>query len=333
VTGGRRGEATGARTPDRTNGHATHAPRAGSATAGEGGLGAPTAGRWRNWLAWAGAAPLGAFLVVHMVTASSALAGRARFQSTFATSPVVKALIVALVLAPLAFHALHGSYVALAHRAGSGRREADAPAVAKGTFPRLRHVAALGALAFLTWHLVALPLRGAVSGLRADSLFDVLASDLSSTTLGVPVRALAYLLGLSATAFHLAASLWMLGTDGRGADDRDEDRVSGVPTSSASSRPSASFTSSRARDAEWYAWGAGALGAVVFLLGAHTVVFFATGTRLLPLPYPPVGGALMTSSAPSTSDAPGAASTSASSGPSPSAGPSTPPSASGPPPR
>ena len=331
MTSRRRSEAAGERTRDRTNGHPARALRAGLAgeRTGDGSLAAPPAERWRTWLAWAGAAPLGAFLVVHMVTASSALAGRARFQSTFATSPVVKALIVALVLAPLAFHALHGTYVALAGRAGRRAQEAEAPPHATGTFAVLRHVAALGTLAFLTWHLVALPLRGAISGLRPESLFDVLASDLSSTTLGIPVRALAYLLGLAATAFHLAASLWMLGADVRDAGDPEEERVSGVPVSSPASRPSASFGSSRARDAEWYAWGAGALGAVVFLLGAHTVVFFATGTRLLPLPYPPAEGALVTTGAPATPDAPAAPSLT----PPSTSAPSAPSSASGPSPR
>jgi succinate dehydrogenase / fumarate reductase cytochrome b subunit len=274
-----------ARATKRTNGQPIRAAGVDAAGAGALAAGKPPGERLRAWLTWTGVAPLGAFLVVHMVTTSSALAGRNRFQATFASSGMVKALVTALVLAPLAFHALYGTYVALAGpRGGPAAEGANAP----GTFPVLRHAASLGTLAFLVWHLAALPLRTSLLGLRPESLFDVLASELSSTTLGIPVRALAYLLGLAATAVHLAASLWMVGAEARSAVRDGRGRASVAPVHAG------------ARDAQWYAWGAGALGAVVFLLGAHTVVFFATGSRLVPLPYPPAEGAVVTTGGPAT---------------------------------
>ena len=90
--------------------------------------------RARAWLTWTGVVPLGLFVVVHMVTVSSALAGRARFEVTFTSSAVVRALTIALVLVPLAFHALYGTYesVRTATEPGSGdaRRSAVLPAFA-----------------------------------------------------------------------------------------------------------------------------------------------------------------------------------------------------------
>src|SRR5262249_32089397 len=76
-----------------------------------------------------------------------------------------------------------------------------------------------------------------------------------ATWYGFPLRAVLYLLGIAATAFHFAASLWTFIT------------TWGLVGSARAVRASA--------------WACGALGVLLFFAGANTIVFFATGTRLV----------------------------------------------------
>ncbi len=210
---------------------------------------------------WQGVAILAGFLLVHVVTTATGVAGRGRFDATFGASVTVArlalALGTALVIVPLALQVARDGLGA--RRASEGRGTGTLRA------DRARRVAAGLSLAFVVWHLATLPLRSAWLGLEAGSLFDALAGDLSSTTAGVPLRALAYLAGLAATVFYVAASIGQLATRSPALAHRQGARR-GV------------------------AWGAGVVGAIVFVLGANTVVFFATGSRLFPVsPAAPAG--------------------------------------------
>jgi len=216
--------------------------------------------RLRRVLAFTGVAPLAAFVVVHAITTATAVYGSARFARIFASSTrLMTAATVLFVLLPLAFHAVYGTYIALSKDARIG---------APRFVPRLRRAAALVTLLFLAYHLFDVPLRVWSLRIEPGYLHDLLAAQLSSTVLGFPLRAVVYLVGIAATAFHLATSLWTFcNTWGLTITLRAQRRA---------------------------AWGFGAIGVLVFVLGGNTVLYFATGSRVLG-PHPseaPLDGVL-----------------------------------------
>jgi succinate dehydrogenase / fumarate reductase cytochrome b subunit len=221
--------------------------------------------RARRVLSFTGVAPLGAYFLAHLASTATSLGGAARFERIFLSSRAMQIFLAAAVLGPLAFHAVYGAILSV--------RKVRLPAAT--WMPRLRRVAALTTLAFLAWHLMA-------TRERPVSLYDVLTAELSSTTFGVPLRALAYLVGIAATSFHFATALWTFCTTWFvtwfiGASDRARSR--------------------RTRAA----WAFGALGVLAFLVGANTVVFLATGSRIV---GPRASGALALPDFPAGTHAP-----------------------------
>ncbi len=205
----------------------------------------------RKLFALSGIAPLGAFVAVHIVTTSSGLGGEERFERVFAHRAWMTAAVVVLVVLPLAFHAAYGGYLAIV-RPGA----ANLPS----WLPRLRRTAALGTLVFVLAHVVEIPGRVWTGAIASSGTFSVLSAHLSSTWHGVPFVALGYLAGVAATLTHFALAIWAY-------------------------LPATGFVlAAGARKAL-----AGALvvgGTLLFLIASDTIVFFATGSRLLG-PSPP----------------------------------------------
>jgi len=125
--------------------------------------------RARRLLAFTGVAPLGAFVVVHLIATASALSGAARFDRVFARNATLEVSAVLFVLLPLVFHAVYGTYVAIVEPDSIDRN---------AWWPRARRLAALATLVFLVGHFVELPLHQLTGSLRAASLFDVTAAHL-----------------------------------------------------------------------------------------------------------------------------------------------------------
>jgi succinate dehydrogenase / fumarate reductase cytochrome b subunit len=198
-----------------------------------------------------GIAPLGAFLVVHIATTASALGGQARFARVFANRWWMTAALILLVVIPLAFHAGYGAYLAI-------KRPGDANL--PSWFPRLRRVASLATLAFVVVHVIEVPGGLWTGSFASGALFDVLSAHLSSTWHSVPFVAVGYLLGVAATLTHFGLGLWAF-------------------------FPAMGFavTDGVRRALGWTLIGASTL---LFLVAADTIVFFATGSRLLG-PSPP----------------------------------------------
>jgi len=108
------------------------------------------------------------------------------------------------------------------------------------------------ALVFIAYHV--LELRLAASRPRADELYTVLAGSLSATSGGAPLRAMFYVVGIAAVAFHFAAGLWGF------AIARGWARTQG------------------ARRAAAVAFGA--VGVTSFVVATDVVTMFTTGARL-----------------------------------------------------
>jgi succinate dehydrogenase/fumarate reductase cytochrome b subunit len=200
----------------------------------------------RKLLALSGVVPLALFVLVHVVTTATGLAGGARFDRVFAHRTWMTVALVLLVLVPLAFHAAYGGYLAIARS-----QELSLPS----WLPRLRRTAALTTLVFLVAHVIELPGRVWTGGIASGSLFDVVSAHLSSTWHGLPLVALFYLIGTAATLTHMALAI-------RGY------------------LPSVGYVLD-ARAQRALAWGLAGVGALLFLLAGDTIVFFATGSRLL----------------------------------------------------
>jgi succinate dehydrogenase / fumarate reductase cytochrome b subunit len=209
---------------------------------------------WRRWHRISGALALGLFLVAHLVTNASVVAGETAYRRVVVASgrsSVVVAIQV-LVLLVLAFHAGYGVSLAFLRKRAS---DADAAAARYGDrrWWAVQRALAVVVLVFLAVHLSEVALPRLTSGLTPNQYYTVLAAHLSWTWAGVPWFAIFYLVGLGATAFHFANGLSAASGGGP---------VPGVRKTTV------------------------ALGLVLFALGSASVVSFATGTRLLPAPTP-----------------------------------------------
>lgn len=200
--------------------------------------------RGRSLLAFTGVAPLGAFVVVHLMTTSLALGGPARFERVFSASPWLSLATFVIVVAPLLFHAAYGTWVLVAQP-----RSVELPS----WWGRSRRVASFVLLAFVLGHLVELAVPRWTGALRAGSLLDALTTHLSATVAGIPLVALAYLVGLAATLFHFATSMWTFLT------------TWGLVF----------------RRKTVLGWGLGVSAGALFLLGTNTIVYLATGNRIV----------------------------------------------------
>jgi succinate dehydrogenase / fumarate reductase cytochrome b subunit len=146
----------------------------------------------------------------------------------------------ALILAPLLFHAAYGLYLAASPRYNVGRY----PLSGNWTYT-LQRASGLAAFGFIVLH-AALFWRGESSS--------AIVAALSTTKSGVPWLGLVYLLGVGACTFHLAAGCWTFLI-----------RWGFTPT---------------AREQAEAGVACAIVGAAIFLWGANTVVFLATGWRV-----------------------------------------------------
>ncbi|MDB4994979.1 MAG: sdhA [Myxococcaceae bacterium] len=188
----------------------------------------------RKLHALSGVVPLGVFLVEYLWSSARALKNDRSF-SADGPSLFLPVLEIVVVLLPLAFHVLYSSQVL--------------------SETRLRRASGFVALAFVGFYLWELRGQKLVHGLANDAFYDTLAGRLSSTTAGLPLWAVVYLVGVAAVVFHFASGL------------------AGVLA--AWGTPTAEPPPAGARAS----WVPLALGVVLFCMGANTVLSFATGSR------------------------------------------------------
>jgi succinate dehydrogenase/fumarate reductase cytochrome b subunit (b558 family) len=155
------------------------------------------------------------------------------------------------IFLPLAFHALYGVKLAL-----EGKPNAVSYVHARNWLYVLQRVTGVLTLLFLCAHLWEFRVQKWLFGMDTHAFYDTLQAHLSATSWGLPLYALAYAVGLGSAVFHFGNGLvgfclsWGL------------------------------IVSRRAQ--RFVAIFATALSIGLFLLGFSTIVFFSTGTRLLP---------------------------------------------------
>lgn len=198
-----------------------------------------------------GVLPVGGFMVFHLWTNAKALQGQERFDGAVADITHMPYLPVmeAGILLPLLFHAVWGIKLALEGK----------PNVTRYTYSRnwmytFQRTSGLIAFAFIAFHLYSYWWQKVAGKMETSQFYPALCADLSSTVGGVPLIGLFYLLGIAACAFHLANGLWGFCFSW------------GITISRRAQRMSATVF--------------GLAGIAIFLLGANTVIYFATGSRL-----------------------------------------------------
>ncbi len=199
-----------------------------------------------------GVVPIGAFLVEHLWTNSTALAGKASFDRAvdgIQALPALPLVETLFIFAPLVFHATYGLAIA---RQGSAN--VNAYPTGRNWSYLMQRVSGVVTLLFIVGHLYEYRVQKAFFGMPAGAFYDTLAAHLSSTYAGIPWIALGYLLGLLSTCFHLANGLGTF-------------CITWGLTSSKAARKRAS-------------WAFAGLGAFLFFLGTNTVMYFATGSAL-----------------------------------------------------
>lgn len=203
-----------------------------------------------------GALPVGGFLLFHFWTNAKALQGQERFDEAVAEishMPYLPALEIGLVVLPLAFHAVYGVKLALEGRPNVGRYT-----YSRNWMYTMQRVTGLLAFAFIGLHLWQYWAQKWLGRMAPEEFYPRLCASMSSTVSGVPVMALIYIFGIAASVFHFANGLWGFCFSW------------GVTVSRRAQRTAAVVF--------------GLVGLAVFVLGANTVVYFATGA---PLPGTP----------------------------------------------
>lgn len=218
-----------------------------------------TAGRRRSFYlrrlhSLSGVLPVGSFLVVHLWTNAHALAGRNEFDAAVGDIqrlPALWALEIFGIALPLGFHAGYGIWLSLRAQPNVTRY----PYGHNWMFT-LQRITGLVTLVFLAYHLWQFRLQKMFGTMSPMAFYPTLSAELSSTTAGVPLAAVAYLAGLAAVVLHFANGVWGFCVSW------------GITLSRRAQRLCAALC-----------WAG---GLALFALGSQTVLYFATGVRLFP---------------------------------------------------
>ncbi len=197
-----------------------------------------------------GIVPLGFFLLEHTWTNASALRGQDAYVATvdsLSHIPLLGVVEVLLVFLPLAYHAAYGTWML------ATKNVSQTPSPLGAPLARTNRIAAAIAIVFIGWHLWETRIHAWRVGIAPNAFYSTLAWRMSSVSHGFPTRAVAYLLGVTATVTHFALSAFSYGvTSGwfRKADQRNR-----------------------------AAWGIGAIGVMLFIASVSTVISLATGSH------------------------------------------------------
>ncbi len=199
----------------------------------------------RNIHGWCGVLPIALFLSLHVTASALLLVDGSWFVAAkrWKTAPALAWIEIALVWLPLSLHAAYGAWLTVSGRTPDHARPETATLLIR--------VSGFATLAFIAYH--ALEFRFAYPGAELDAADTAqkLYAELSATTAsGIPLTAALYLLGLGVTAFHGGyGTYWMYAASHASAE--------------------------RSRIARWV----GSCAALLFLVGAQTIVYCATGSR------------------------------------------------------
>ncbi len=199
-----------------------------------------------------GALPVGGFMVFHLWTTAKAHQGQETFDKSVADithMPYLPVLEWGLILLPLLFHAGYGVKLALDAKYNVSKYKTT-----RNWAFTLQRVTGLLAFAFIAFHLYEYWGQKLVGKMAPEQFYPALCQNMSATVKGIPVVGLLYVLGIAASVFHFANGLWGFCFSW------------GVTVSRRSQQTAAAVF--------------GLLGLAIFLLGANTAIYFATGSSV-----------------------------------------------------
>jgi succinate dehydrogenase/fumarate reductase cytochrome b subunit (b558 family) len=199
-----------------------------------------------------GVVPVGAFMVYHLWTNAKALGGQEPFDAAVQEinhTPYLPIFEWGLILLPLLFHAGMGVKIAF-----EARHNVTKYGTSRNWAYTLQRLTGMLAFLFIGFHMYGFWWKKLAGKMSPEQFYPALCAGMSSTVKGVPLIALVYVLGIAACVFHFANGLWGFCF-------------------------SWGVTVSR-RSQQFAAWVFGIVGLSVFLLGANTVIYFATGSSI-----------------------------------------------------
>jgi len=157
-----------------------------------------------------GLIPVGAFLIVHLLTNASVLAGPESFQSRVdmihSLGPLLVPIEIAFIFLPMLFHAAVGFAII----AGGLPNVGSYPYVGNLRYT-LQRATGMIAFAFIIGHLIQLhwlgePLRGSAEGFDPHH-----ATSSAAVAIRPLLVSILYAIGVLSTVFHFSNGLWTLG--------------------------------------------------------------------------------------------------------------------------
>lgn len=159
-----------------------------------------------------GIVPLGAFYFVHMFTNSKAMNGEAAFEKAVQEIhdiPFLLFLEIFGIFIPLLFHSIYGVIIS-----SEARSNALGYPYARNWFYFFQRATGIFLFFFILFHVLNLRF-GLIPGLNttsiagnADLSFDIIAAEFQ-----IPWVMAVYMLGIAATAWHLAYGFWLFAVD------------------------------------------------------------------------------------------------------------------------
>ena len=156
----------------------------------------------------AGLIPVGAFVMVHLLTNASVLGGAAAFQSRVdlihSLGPLLPAIEWLFIFLPMLFHAIMGFVIIT-----TGMPNVGSYSYMGNVRYTLQRASGMIAFVFILWHITQLHWMGAPLG---GGQFDPHHAASSAAVALKPVAiTLMYAIGVIATVYHFANGLWSLG--------------------------------------------------------------------------------------------------------------------------
>ena len=159
-----------------------------------------------------GIVPLGAFFFVHMFTNSKAMSGEKAFNDAVADIHHIPYLLFVEIFGiflPLAFHSIYGVFIS-----AEARNNVFNYGYARNWFYFFQRATGIFLFLFLLFHILNLRF-GMIPGLNttpiagnADKAFDIVSAEFA-----IPWVLILYILGIAATAWHLAYGFFLFAVD------------------------------------------------------------------------------------------------------------------------
>lgn len=159
-----------------------------------------------------GIVPLGLFFFTHMFTNSKAMNGEAAFEKAvqeIQDLPFLLFLEIFGIFLPLLFHAIYGVIIS-----GEARNNVLGYSYGRNWFYFMQRATGIFLFAFLLFHILNFRF-GLIPGLNttpvagnAGRAFDIVATEFA-----IPWVMALYVLGIAATAWHLAYGFWLFAVD------------------------------------------------------------------------------------------------------------------------